>query len=115
MDVQVTNFILSVMVAATPLVLWAISDEIRAIGKVLAGEAAGRPVQTLIREARIRGASHQSLMQSRFARYSTAQVTAALRHAATVDRTIKGLVKGDVWDELLQLALRFAHNSPGPA
>jgi hypothetical protein len=24
-----------------------------------------------------------------------------------VDRMIKGLCKGDVWDELLQLALRF--------
>jgi DNA polymerase-3 subunit delta len=96
-------------------VLWAISDEIRAIGKIIAGAAAGRPVQMLIRETRIRGASHQNLMQSRFARYSAAQVTAGLRHAATVDRMIKGLVKGDVWDELLQLALRFAHSSPGVA
>ena len=36
------------------------------------------------------------------------QVTEALRHAASIDRMIKGLAKGDVWDELLQLALRFA-------
>jgi hypothetical protein len=25
----------------------------------------------------------------------------------------KGLLRGDVWDELLQLALRFARNNPG--
>ena len=37
-----------------------------------------------------------------------AQVDEALRHAAAIDRMIKGLAKGDVWDELLQLALRFA-------
>jgi DNA polymerase-3 subunit delta len=33
---------------------------------------------------------------------------AALEHAAGVDRVIKGVVKGDAWDELLQLGLRFA-------
>jgi DNA polymerase-3 subunit delta len=31
-----------------------------------------------------------------------------LMHAARIDRMIKGLAKGDVWDELLQLGLRFA-------
>jgi DNA polymerase-3 subunit delta len=29
-------------------------------------------------------------------------------HAARIDRMIKGLVPGDVWDEFLQLALRLA-------
>jgi DNA polymerase-3 subunit delta len=33
---------------------------------------------------------------------------AALAHAAAVDRMIKGLAKGDAWDELLRLGLRFA-------
>ena len=32
---------------------------------------------------------------------------AALLHAARIDRMIKGVAKGDVWDELLQLALRL--------
>jgi len=31
----------------------------------------------------------------------------ALLHAARIDRMIKGLAKGDVWDEFLQLALRL--------
>ena len=26
---------------------------------------------------------------------------------------VKGLIRGDVWDELLQLALRFAARRPG--
>ena len=94
--------------AAAPLVLWALADEIRAIGKVIAGAAAGKPVQMLVREARIRGFAHQDLMQASYHKYSTEQVTAALRHAGELDRMVKGLVKGDVWDEVLQLALRFA-------
>jgi len=32
---------------------------------------------------------------------------AALLHAAKIDRIIKGLARGDVWDEFLQLALRL--------
>lgn len=32
---------------------------------------------------------------------------AALLHAARIDRIIKGLARGDVWDECLQLALRI--------
>ncbi|MEA3155289.1 MAG: polymerase subunit delta [Betaproteobacteria bacterium] len=94
--------------AAPPLVLWALAEEIRAIGKVASGAAAGKPVHGLVREARIRGASHQSLMQANHGRYSAPQISEALRHAAAVDRMIKGLAKGDVWSELLQLALRFA-------
>ena len=99
--------------AAPPLVLWALSEEIRAIGVILNGIAAGSPLQMLMREARIRGPSHQSLMQSNIRRYAVAQVTDALRHAALIDRMIKGLFKGDVWDELLQLGLRFAKGNTG--
>ena len=33
---------------------------------------------------------------------------AALMHAAKIDRMVKGIAKGDVWDEFLQLALRLA-------
>jgi DNA polymerase-3 subunit delta len=31
----------------------------------------------------------------------------ALLHAAKIDRIIKGLARGDIWDEFLQLALRL--------
>ena len=101
--------------AAPPLVLWALTEEIRAIGKIVSGTAAGKPVAMLIRDARIRGAAHQNLMQRRHPQFTMTQVTDALGHAASIDRTIKGLVKGDVWDELLQLALRFTQRKPQPA
>ncbi|WP_172600098.1 DNA polymerase III subunit delta [Sulfuricystis multivorans] len=38
---------------------------------------------------------------------SPSAVRAALLHAARIDRIIKGLSSGDVWDEFLQLALRL--------
>jgi DNA polymerase-3 subunit delta len=35
----------------------------------------------------------------------------ALLHAARVDRIIKGVAKGDIWDEFLQLALRLTRSA----
>ncbi|MGA0023828.1 MAG: DNA polymerase III subunit delta [Burkholderiales bacterium] len=98
---------------AAPLVLWSLTEEIRAIGKILTGVNTGKPASMMLREARIWGPSHQSAMQNNLRRFTLGQVTEALRHAAVIDRIVKGLVRGDAWNELLQLALRFARNSPG--
>ena len=97
---------------APPLVVWAIAEEIRAIGRVLDGIAAGRTAPQLWREAKVWGNSHQQLMQQNCRRFSKDQVEAALMHAAKVDRMVKGLIRGDVWDELLQLTLRFTSGAP---
>ncbi len=93
---------------APPLVLWALTEEIRAIGKLINGAASGKPLAALWREVRVFGTAHQNALQQNLRRYTTAQVEAALRHAAAIDRMVKGIGKGDVWNELLQLALRFA-------
>jgi len=99
---------------APPLVLWALTDEIRAIARLLAALATGRPLQQAMREARVWGSARQNLMQRHIRRFTAQQAEAALVHAAGIDRMIKGLAKGDVWDELLQLGLRFAPAShPG--
>jgi DNA polymerase-3 subunit delta len=97
---------------APPLVLWAIAEEIRAIGRVLDGLAAGRTPPQLWREARVWGSSHQNLMQQNCRRFTKDQIEAAAAHAARTDRMVKGLIRGDAWDELLQLALRFAAGAP---
>ena len=96
--------------AAPPLALWALTEEIRALGKVVAGAASGRPIAAVMRDARVFG-PRQALLQAHYARYTSAQIDEALRHAAAIDRMIKGLAKGDLWDELLQLALRFAQGA----
>ncbi len=98
---------------APPLVLWAIAEEIRAIGRVLDGLDSGRTPPQLWRDAKVWGNAHQQLMQQHCRRFTRDQVEAALLHAARADRMVKGLIRGDVWDELLQLALRFAVGAPG--
>lgn len=101
--------------AAPPLVLWMLSEEIRLIGKVLAALRVGKPANLAIQDARVRGPAHQNLMRAHHGRFTIEQVTAGLRHAARIDRVVKGLEKGDVWDELLQLALSFARSDGGNA
>lgn len=91
-----------------PFILWSVSEEIRAIGRVLAGLASGRQIRDAMREARIFGYPHQRLIERHVKRFAPAKIEAALVHAAGIDRMIKGLIPGDVWDELLQLGLRFA-------
>jgi len=73
---------------------------------VLGLMASGRPVQQALREARIWG-PRQQLIERNVGRYTAKQIEGALVHAARIDRMVKGLARGDVWDELLQLGLRF--------
>jgi len=72
------------------------------------GIAAGRPIAEVLREARVWGDARQSLVGRAAKNLPRAALLAALEHAARVDRVVKGIVKGDAWDELLQLGLRFA-------
>ena len=74
---------------------------------MLAVLAAGRPLQQALRDVRIWG-PRQQLIERNIGRFTPAQVEAALVHAARIDRMIKGLARGDMWDELLQLGLRFS-------
>jgi DNA polymerase-3 subunit delta len=91
-----------------PLVLWAMVDEIRAIARIAQGLAEGAALERLLAAARIWEPAHKSLMQRHADRFSPTQARDALAHAARIDRMIKGVERGDAWDELLQLGLRFA-------
>ncbi len=93
---------------APPKILWVLAEEIRAVAKVQAGMSAGDNLQQLYRANRVWGDAHQRLVTDTARRLTAAALGQALRHAARIDRTIKGLVRGDAWDELLQLCLRFA-------
>jgi DNA polymerase-3 subunit delta len=87
------------------LVLWAMTEELRALAQVKAGLELGQPVDTLLREARVRG-PRQSLFKRALQRIDGARANAALSRAARIDRMIKGAAgAGDVWDEFLRLGL----------
>jgi DNA polymerase-3 subunit delta len=93
---------------AAPRVLWLLAEEIRSICRVQDGIAAGRPLPEVLREVRVWGDARQALVGKAARKFPRAALLSALEHAAAVDRVVKGIVKGDAWDELLQLGLRFA-------
>lgn len=92
---------------APPLVLWAITEEVRALAQVSAGLAQRQPLEALLKEARVWGARQTSFKRAA-QRIDAVRANAALAHAALIDRLIKGAAgAGDVWDELLRLGLRI--------
>jgi DNA polymerase-3 subunit delta len=93
---------------APPRVLWILAEEIRAIARVQSGIAAGRSPAEVLREARVWGETRQALVSRAARMLQSRALLAALEHAARIDRVIKGVQRGDAWDELLQLGLRFA-------
>lgn len=96
---------------ALPLVLWAVSEEIRTLLKLQSGIDSGRALGQLLKEFRIWG-PREKLMQPALRRLSLKTLEAALQEAAQVDKMIKGLRApafcGDAWDALLQLGLKVA-------
>ena len=95
---------------APPLVLWAMTEEVRALAQVKAGQAQGQSVDMLLKDARVWGA-RRSLFKRALQRVDSAQANASLAHAARIDRMIKGASGGgDVWSEFLRLGLKL--NTP---
>jgi DNA polymerase-3 subunit delta len=96
---------------ALPLVLWAVSEEIRTLLKLKSAMAQGRPLGALLKEYRIWG-PRERMMEPALRRVSLPTLEAAMQQAAQVDRMVKGLrakqFAGDAWDAMLQLALRVA-------
>ncbi len=97
---------------APPLLLWAFASEIRTLAALRRAQDEGRPLATALRAERVFDDRRAAALQRALPRLRAAQLRAALLAAARIDRMIKGLVRGDVWDEFLQLALRLAAGRP---
>lgn len=99
---------------ALPLVLWAVSEELRILLKIKSGMVQGRPLGMLLKEYRIWG-PREKFIQPALHRLSLSTLQTALQDAAQVDKMVKGLrskkFAGDAWDALLQLGLRVARAS----
>lgn len=92
---------------APTLVLWVLTNEIRAMAKIKQGLRKGTSLGQLMRSARI-WESRQPLIEKALRRLAEPTLRLALQQAALLDQLIKGLRAGDVWDELLQLGLLVA-------
>ena len=97
--------------AAPPLVLWTLANETRTLASLCAGRDAGQPLPALFKAERIFEPRRQQALGRALGRLNQGALCAALMHAARIDRMIKGLVAGDIWDEFLQLALRLARRT----
>ncbi len=89
---------------APPLVLWAMSEEIRALTQIRAGLDAGRPVDLLLKEAKVWGPRAIPVKKA-LQRLSTDRLETALQHAGKIDRLVKGIGQGNLWEEFLRLGL----------
>ncbi|MDR2787432.1 MAG: DNA polymerase III subunit delta [Candidatus Accumulibacter sp.] len=89
---------------APPLILWAMTEEARALAQVKTGLAEGQPPDLLLKDARVWGA-RQIPFRKALQRIGASQAMAALRLAARIDRLAKGIGAGEVWDEFLRLGL----------
>jgi DNA polymerase-3 subunit delta len=92
---------------ATVLILWAVAEDIRALAKVSRAVQQGSNLSGALREARVWGI-RQKLVERAARRFNPTFAERALKQAALIDRLVKGLRQGDVWDELLQLGVRCA-------
>ncbi|MCL2346411.1 MAG: DNA polymerase III subunit delta [Desulfobulbus sp.] len=94
---------------APPLVLWAMSEEIRALATIRGGLDSGRPLELLLKEAKVWG-PRQMAVKKALQRLSTATLEAALRQAGRIDRLVKGIGQGNLWEEFLRLGLGLCAN-----
>ena len=96
---------------APPLVLWAMTEEVRALAQVKAGLDNRRPIDSLLKEVRVWG-PRQPLFRKALQRVSGQQANAALVFAARIDRQIKGAGSGDTWDDFLRMGMLLSGVAP---
>jgi len=92
--------------AATPLILWAIAEEARAMSRVRTMLDQGVSLNQAMQQARVWGV-RQKLLPQAVRRLDRQSLLRALNKAASIDRMAKGLARGDVWDALLDLGLEL--------
>jgi DNA polymerase III subunit delta len=78
---------------------------------VLRGMAEGKSAERLFGEQRLYNKPLQRAVQSAARRHARPVLDAALSQAALIDRTIKGVARGDPWDHFTALGLKLAGGS----
>jgi DNA polymerase III subunit delta len=90
-----------------PLLLWQLGEDLHALASVLAAAAGGTPVAVALRTARVWG-KRQAAMERAARRVDPATLRALLVHLARLDALAKGIGRGNVWDELADVALALS-------
>ena len=90
-----------------PVVLWALTRELRLVCVMAVEVADGGAVDAVFATHRVWD-KRKACLRTALRRYPPARWRGLLRQAARIDRVIKGRAQGSVWDELLQLLLAMA-------
>jgi DNA polymerase-3 subunit delta len=92
---------------ATPLVLWALTNHLRAVSRVQQRDPGGRDVQGVLYSEKI-FAVRQDAVRAGVRRLSREDLDALFVLAARADRVAKGSLRGDAWTELTGLVALMA-------
>jgi len=93
-----------------PLLLWQLGEDLHALAEVLAATASGTPLNAAVRAARVWG-RRQSALEKAAMRVRASAIPDLLTRLARLDALAKGIGRGNVWDELLTLALELCGQS----
>ncbi|MDR3086482.1 MAG: DNA polymerase III subunit delta [Azoarcus sp.] len=93
--------------APPPLVLWAFANEIRTLALLRDGKDRGQPLPALFKAERVFDSARQQSIRAALERLTRSTLQTALLHAARIDRMVKGIARGEIWDEFQILALRL--------
>lgn len=88
-------------------ILWALTRDIRQLLQVAQATEQGKHLDTALKQAGI-WAKRQPLAKNALRRLKAARLEQLLRQANGIDRAIKGMRSGAVWDELLDLVLNLS-------
>lgn len=91
--------------AAVNQVLWSVSRDVRILADFTAMRDAGNPADVVLRQV---WGNRQQVLQRAAGRHSPERWARLLRRCIELDQLVKGILKGDAWDELLQLLMWIA-------
>lgn len=86
------------------LVVWAVSEDLRAMLRLKAGLSSGESEQILRRNLRLWGDKYAWAQQA-LRRVGARRVLAALQQCALIDRQIKGAAEGEAWQQMQNMLL----------
>lgn len=89
------------------LLLWALSREIRTIALIKESMENGKSFSLCAKQAGVWD-KRQSLIQHAVQRLKITQAHTLVRKSGHADKMIKGIVRGDVWNELVDIVLSLA-------
>lgn len=92
---------------APPFILWTLASDVRVLARMRGALDLGQAAADVLKAERVFEPRRRRALERAAKRLDSRRLSAAVRHAARIDRIAKGLACGEVWDELLQLALRL--------